>query len=70
MPRRASTPPVMCDHFMWRVFARAGVFYADGRTGKFKLGKHSLGTRDRDEALSKLRVLDRRKAIELGLATP
>jgi len=55
-------------YFNWRLFRRDGVFYADGRGGKFNLGKHSLGTRDREEALERLRRLDEHKAVELGLA--
>lgn len=47
---------------------RDGVYYADGRGGKYHLGKYSLATRDREEALERLRQLDHQKAIELGLA--
>ena len=50
------------------MFQRDGVYYADGRSGKHKLGKHSLGTRDREEAIERLKVIDRKKAVELGLA--
>jgi hypothetical protein len=46
------------------------VWYADGRRGEHNLGKHSLNTRNHDEALTNLRRLDRKKAIELDLATP
>ena len=59
---------VSCRYFIWRLFRRDGVFYADGRGGKFKLGKHSLGTREREMALENLRRLDEAKAVELGLA--
>ena len=52
------------------MFQRDGVYYADGRGGKYKLGKHSLATRDREEARERLKVLDVQKAIELGLAQP
>jgi integrase len=64
-PRR---PPVVCEFFTWRLFTRDGVYYADGRTGKYNLGKHSLGTRDAEEAVTNLRRLDRKMAIERGLA--
>jgi integrase len=50
------------------LFQRDGVYYADARGGKYKLGKHSLGTRDRDHAIERLKALDLHKAIELGLA--
>lgn len=55
-------------YFSWRLFRRDGVYYADGRGGKYDLGKHSLGSREREKALEKLRRLDEAKAIELGLA--
>lgn len=70
MARKPSRPPVVCQHFTWRLLERDGVFYADGRTGKHNLGKHSLGTRDPDQALTNLRNLDQQKAVELGLAAP
>lgn len=68
MPRKPKTAPIVCEHFVWRLFRRDGVYYADGRGGH-KLGKHSLGTRDREEALANLRALDRQKAVELGIAS-
>jgi hypothetical protein len=49
------------------MFQRDGVWYADGRHNQPNLGKNSLGTRDRAEALDVLRELDRRKAVELEL---
>ena len=68
MPRKPEHPPIVCQFFCWRLFRRDGVLYADGRTAARDLGKHSLGTRDRVEALERLRQLDHQKAIELGLA--
>ncbi len=44
------------------------VYYADGRGNPQKVGRHSLGTRDRQEALVQLRRLDLVKATEFGLA--
>ncbi len=70
MPRKPCRPPVVCEFFTWRLFHRHGVIYADGRTGKYNLGKNSLGSRDMEQALANLRVLDRQKAIELGLTPP
>jgi integrase len=70
MPRKPNEPPIACEFFVWRLLKRDGVFYADSRGGKYNLGKHSLGTRDRDEALERLKQLDRIKAVELGLAKP
>lgn len=68
MPR----PPknqVGCEYFTWNIFQRDGVYYADGRANSPKLGKHSLGTRDRAEALERLRKLDLKMAVDQGLAT-
>ena len=70
MPRKSKNPPIACEHFTWNLFQRAGVYYADARGGKYKLGKHSLGTRDRDEAITRLKALDLHMAIKLGLAKP
>ena len=68
MPRRRKQPQIACEHFKWRLRLRNGVLYADGRGGTNNLGRHSLNTKDPDEALARLRQLDRQKAIELGLA--
>jgi site-specific recombinase XerD len=70
MARKPSRPPIACEYFLWNLFRRAGVYYADARGGKHNLGKHSLGTRDHHEAIERLKSLDVRKAIELGLAKP
>jgi integrase len=71
MARKPTRPPIVCEYFVWRLFERDGVLYADGRcTGKNNLGKHSLGTRDPEKALAALRLLDRQKAVERGLASP
>lgn len=58
---------ISAKYFTWRFFRRDGVYYADGRTNKYQLGKHSLGTRDREEALTRLKLLDEQKAVEHGL---
>ena len=68
MSRKPNQPPIACQYFTWNLFQRDGVFYANARGGEYKLGKHSLGTRDRDEAMGRLRALDLHEAIELGLA--
>lgn len=70
MSRKPNHPPIACQYFAWNLFRRGGVYYADGRDGKYKLGKHSLGTRDPQEAIERLKIIDRKKALELGLATP
>ena len=49
MARKPSNPPVVCQYFSWRLFERDGVFYADGRTGKYNrirtLGVYELDAR-------------------------
>lgn len=60
---------INCEYFAWRLRNRKGVFYADGRFGKFNRGKHSLGTKDRDEALENLKQLDRYMAVKFGLVS-
>jgi integrase len=47
---------------------RTGVYYADGRSNTPDLGRHSLGTKVRQEALDQLQRLDLVKAVEVGKA--
>jgi integrase len=68
MPRKPKNLPIQCQYFNWHLRQRDGVFYADGRSGKPNLGKHSLGTRERADAINRLHRLDLQKAIDLGLA--
>ena len=68
MPHQPKQPPVVCQYFTWRLFRRSGVYYADGRGGMHDLGKHSLGTKDRAQALERLKQLDQHKAVQFGLA--
>jgi integrase len=70
MPRSPKQPPIACEYFTWKLFCRAGVFYADGRGTQRNLGKHSLATKDREEAIKRLKALDRRMAAKLGIAQP
>ena len=70
MPRHSKTPSIQCEFFTWRLFCRGGVWYADGRSSGHRLGKHSLATRDRATALETLKKLDRKCAVDLGLASP
>ena len=43
------------------------IYYADGRSGVTKLGKHSLAVKTEDEALENLRLLDEKMARNAGL---
>src|SRR5436190_1525811 len=67
MARKTNAPPIACEFFTWRLFLRDGVYYADGRSSEHDLGKHSLGTRHREQAIAALKKLDFRKAVEFGL---
>ena len=69
MPKKPNNQ-VVCEFSAWNLFRRDGVFYADGRMNTPSLGKHSLGTRDRDDALAALRQLDRRLAVRHEKAQP
>src|SRR2546423_962855 len=69
MPRKRKKEQVSGQFFAWLLGTRGnGVYYADGRSNTPDVGRHSLGTRDRQEALEQLRRLDLVKAVELGLA--
>lgn len=56
-----------CEHFTWRLYRRAGVYYADGRGTALSLRRRSLNTRNRETALRHLKELDKRKAMDLGM---
>lgn len=68
MPAHRKHEYIQGQYFRWRLFRRNGVWYADGRFEELNLGKHSLGTRDKADALSQLRKLDFTKAFEHGFA--
>jgi len=70
MIQRRKAEKHVCENFIWKLFQRNGVYYADGRTNKQDLGKHSLGTKHKEEALETLYLLDRRMAIDSGLLEP
>ena len=61
MARKPNRPPVVCEFFAWRLFQRDGVYYADGRTGKYNLGKHSL---------ARTHILERQPFAGLGDEMP
>jgi integrase len=68
MPAKRQKERVVGTYFVWLLGRRGGVYYADGRSNSPNAGRHSLGTRDYDEALEALKQLDLVKAVELGLA--
>ncbi|MFL5330047.1 MAG: tyrosine-type recombinase/integrase [Gemmataceae bacterium] len=69
MPKKPKKELVLGRHFRWMLGRRArGVWYADGRSNPIDVGRHSLGTRDRDEALQALKRLDLERAVRFGVA--
>jgi integrase len=70
VPARRKKERITGQFFTWLLWQRGGVWYADGRSNRPPAGRHSLGTRDRREALERLRRLDLTKAAELGRADP
>ena len=56
MPKKAKYERVPSHHFAWRLSRRNGVWYADGRTNPINVGRHSLGARDKADALASLTV--------------
>jgi hypothetical protein len=70
MLRKLTNNLVQCRYFRWRLYQRGGMWHADGRSNKQDAGRHSLGTRDRDEALQQLQELDAKMAVEFKLAPP
>jgi integrase len=70
MPKPLRQERIQCQFFAWRFGARedTGVYYADGRSNSLNLGRHTLGTRDREAALAALRQLDLVTAVRHGRA--
>ncbi len=66
MARPGKGDVINCQYYTWRLFARNGVWYADGRGNQDKLGKHSLGTREKTTALENLRQQDLVKSAKQG----
>lgn len=68
MPAKRKKERIVGAYFVWLLGSRDGVYYADGRSNRAAAGRHSLGTRDRAEALEALRQLDMVRAVEMRLA--
>lgn len=67
MPRKRKFEVIQQPYFRWTLSQRDGVWYADGRTNTPNASRYSLGTRDRQEALHALPLVDRKQAERLGL---
>ena len=71
MPGSQKARIVECQYLRWRLRLRDNeVWYADGRGNKPNPGRHSLNTRDYEEARETLKTVDLAEAIRLGIATP
>jgi integrase len=70
MPKRRKHERYAGKYFTWTILTRDDVYWADGRSNSVNAGRHSLGTKDRAEALELLPRLDLTIAIENGLAQP
>lgn len=68
MPRKRKKERIVATYFVWLLGQRNGVYVADGRSNQPDLGRHSLGTRDYEEALAAVQQLDLVKAVEHGRA--
>ncbi len=71
MPKKSKNETIKCRHFRWKLVRRRGHWTGDGRSGNAKnVGRHSLGTTDKSEALDRLHQLDLVMAVRHGLAEP
>ena len=68
MPAKLKNQIIPCEFFVWKVFRRNGVYQADGRSNQYDLGRHSLGTKNWEEAKRELLLLDREMAVQNGKA--
>lgn len=56
VPKKRTKEEIQCRYFRWLLGTRNGVYFADGRANMPSLGRQSLGTRDRAEALRDLTI--------------
>jgi integrase len=68
MPARLKNTLIRCKFFTWKLYTVKGVYRADGRSNRIDLGRHSLGTRNREQAEKDLFLLDLKMAVDNGLA--
>lgn len=68
MPKPKKKEEVRCRYFRWLIGQRNGIYFADGRASHPSLGRQTLETRDRAEALKTLEELDLTMAVRQGLA--
>ena len=70
MPAKRTNPEVQCEFFKWILFKRKGVYFADGRSNRIKLGRYTLGNLDMEAARRALFHLDLKMAVSKGMADP
>jgi integrase len=68
MSRKRTNERIAGRYFTWLLGCRKGVWHADGRSNVPSVGRHSLGTRDADEARRLLAQLDLTMAVKHGKA--
>lgn len=68
MLKRNNAMTIECRYFKWRLRQRRnGYWQADSRGNKVEGGRHSLGTKDLDEAKRAVHLLDEQMAAKHGL---
>ena len=70
LPGKHKTRLIEGQHFRWRLRLRQDIWYADGRGNSPDPGRHSLDTRNYEEALENLKKLDLVEAVRLGKVDP
>ncbi len=70
MPAKRKYERFAGKYFTWTIVTRDDVYWADGRSNRINVGRHSLGTKIRAEAINLLPRLDLTIAIENKLAEP
>ncbi|WLD15102.1 tyrosine-type recombinase/integrase [Planctellipticum variicoloris] len=68
MPKPRTKEQIQCRYYRWLLGTRDGVYFVDGRVNIPSLGRRSLGTRNRAEALRDLDDLDLNLAVQHGQA--
>lgn len=68
--KKKANPEIDCQYFSWTITLRDGVYQANRRGNSHQRRRHSLGTRDWNEAQVNLEKLDLYVAEKEGLITP
>jgi hypothetical protein len=68
MPRPLQSEKVKCTYYTWILRLVGDMYHADGRTNRPNTGRHSLGTKDLQEARRRLDQLDLKIAVRNKIA--